>query len=1061
MSKKSLLVGISVLMSLGLVSCGEDKTNTSLPATSNGTSEGTDVSSAPSSQGTESQESSSSSSVKEDPTDALETAFLKDYSNSTVFIGQLYDNGETEEDAYEYYAENYQIVYDVSSQVGAEEPSYLYYHDYEDKSYLYFEGSSTKGEKTGWLNKGSNDAYVGLGSAYLDLRALAASFTENVDKYAYISGVYMISDEDVVDAIVEDAFSFAWFNTIDTIAITLDSQTGGFKTIKAFDSTVSVDKNLVQVNVDAIGTTNAVGTLPPKPTDSNTYEYWEYKGWTGPLKYVYPTAVTLPSDTKTLEIEHSVKLTPSLVMEKADASKNHIVEDKTLTVHSTNEKVVTVSGGFEGGDITIVAVGKGEAEVYVTASSDEGDDKGVSSNRVKVNVNGLKEQNLTDAVYDFDFTGKTGEIIGATNKITTNQAPYSIKGNEGVIVSGSASDSGVFGDDTAIIFNAFNQETLNTEEAGNAVATFDFGDQEVSGISFYYGGYYSNFKQNANMIEKIAIETSQDGTTWTQAADIKEEIISNISHDNYHLLEKSFAPVSKVRIRVDGSSIGKSFDMAMPGIAFIASDECHDHGVEDKVLVESVDIAADKKSLYVGQSQRLSFVVLPNNATDKTLDWTSTDPEVLEVKDGTVKALKAGTAKVYATSHDKGNVKSQELTFTVKDMPVLTADYEGTFKGEDNNLKTIEVTVSTSEKKAEVVYNSLTYTLNLSDYDDENNSFVFAKDNNLIKLNYSESESKMSMRGVLDGKSLQYGNGNPLELRKYVALKGMTIKAKNDVSEINGGTSVIVNAVFNPTGATDVDLKWTSSNPTVLQVPDDYDSSLNVISLSSSKVSADTDVVITAKDLNSGLVSNELHLKVLADKKVTAISLKAPKTTLKAGEETQLTYEITPNDATNKELLFTSGDETVATVDKNGLVKAKAIAADTDVTITATAQDGSGIKGTIVLTVKKNDESSNPLANTSWTGTDSDYSCDFTVAFDSKLALTISGGYASDPETLALNKTEVNGTVTTYTYDDGMTFTGVIMVYDSATSSLILDVGEGTFYDGTVNYTTNIEFSKQ
>ncbi|MFA6625187.1 MAG: hypothetical protein WCS80_05445, partial [Bacilli bacterium] len=143
MSKKSLLVGISVLMSLGLVSCGEDKTNTSLPATSNGTSEGTDVSSAPSSQGTESQESSSSSSVKEDPTDALETAFLKDYSNSTVFIGQLYDNGETEEDAYEYYAENYQIVYDVSSQVGADEPSYLYYHDYEDKSYLYFEGSST------------------------------------------------------------------------------------------------------------------------------------------------------------------------------------------------------------------------------------------------------------------------------------------------------------------------------------------------------------------------------------------------------------------------------------------------------------------------------------------------------------------------------------------------------------------------------------------------------------------------------------------------------------------------------------------------------------------------------------------------------------------------------------------------------------------------------------------------------------------------------------------------------------------------------------------------------
>lgn len=1064
MQKKSILVAIASFTALGLVSCGGGTPSSS--SGSGSSSQSPSSSSSSSSQSSSSTGSSSSqtssggsSSSSSNPSKALSEAFKKDYSNSTAFIGQLYDGGETEEDAYEYYADGYQIVYDSQAQVTGEAASYLFYHDYENESYLYFDGDTAHGEKKGWLTKGYKDTYVGLGSSYLDLRALAKCFDENVNKYNYISGVYLISDEAAVKAIVDDAFSFAWFNTIDTISISLDEETGAMATIKAFDTAVSVDKNLVQINVSNIGSTQSVGTLPAAPSENNVYEYWQYKGWTGPLKNVYPTSVSLPEEAKTLEIEHSVTLTPTFVMEKGDETKNHIEEDRTLTAHSSDEKILKVEGGSLGGDITITALAAGDAEVYVTASSADGEDKGVSSNRVSVHVNGLQKQNLEGAVYNLSFTGKSGSIIGAENSIT-GTAPYEVSANEGVSVSSSAADSGVFGTTSALILSPFGQQTMNTEEAGNAVATFDFSDQEVSGVSFYYGGYYSNFKQNASSVSKIALETSSDGKTWTEVADIKDEVIANISHDNFHLIERSFGPASKVRLRVDGDYIGKVFDLALPSIAFIADENCHNHGEVDKVPVSSINISSSKSVLYVGQSEKLSFVVLPNNATDKTLDYASSDESVLSVSNGTVTALKSGSATITATAHDGSLVKSNVLAFTVKDMPVMGSDYDGVFKGFDDGVDTLSITVSTANKSLSAAYKGKTYALSLTDYDDENSYFVFASGDDKLSIYYSSFDKTMNVKGTLGGAPIKYGNGNPITLTRYIALTSLSIAASKGETSIIGGGTVVLKASLTPSNATDLDLEWTSSNPEVLAVPSDYEPTSLSILLTSTKVSADTDVTISAKDKGTGLISNLLTLTVKAEVKVSSIVLSAAKTTLEAGESVLLSSSITPEGATNKELVFSSSDDKVATVDKTGLVKAASIKKDTSVTITATAADGSLVKGTIVILVKAT-SATNPLASTSWEGTDEDYANTFTLSFDADLKLTISGGFASDPETLSLSSSSVSGTATTYVYADGMAFTSVKLVYDSSDGSLILDVDGGSFYDGVVNYSTNITFTKK
>jgi len=77
--------------------------------------------------------------------------------------------------------------------------------------------------------------------------------------------------------------------------------------------------------------------------------------------------------------------------------------------------------------------------------------------------------------------------------------------------------------------------------------------------------------------------------------------------------------------------------------------------------------------------------------------------------------------------------------------------------------------------------------------------------------------------------------------------------------------------------------------------------------------------------------------------------------TIVNGATLQLTAVITPDNATNKEVTWSSSDaaETYLAVDQNGLVTAKAVTTD-NVTITATAKDGSGVQGTFDLSVKEN-----------------------------------------------------------------------------------------------------------
>lgn len=70
------------------------------------------------------------------------------------------------------------------------------------------------------------------------------------------------------------------------------------------------------------------------------------------------------------------------------------------------------------------------------------------------------------------------------------------------------------------------------------------------------------------------------------------------------------------------------------------------------VAVQSVTLDKQTASLTVGGSLTLKATVLPADATDKTVKWTSSSSSAT-VSDGTVKAVSAGSAEITATAGEK------------------------------------------------------------------------------------------------------------------------------------------------------------------------------------------------------------------------------------------------------------------------------------------------------------------------------------------------------------------------------------------------------------------------
>ena len=82
-----------------------------------------------------------------------------------------------------------------------------------------------------------------------------------------------------------------------------------------------------------------------------------------------------------------------------------------------------------------------------------------------------------------------------------------------------------------------------------------------------------------------------------------------------------------------------------------------------KVSVEEVVLNSSKIVLEVGNSTKLTALVLPNEATNKSIKWSISNEQIATISsEGLVTALKEGTAEIKATSEDNNIVAVCEIT---------------------------------------------------------------------------------------------------------------------------------------------------------------------------------------------------------------------------------------------------------------------------------------------------------------------------------------------------------------------------------------------------------------
>lgn len=87
--------------------------------------------------------------------------------------------------------------------------------------------------------------------------------------------------------------------------------------------------------------------------------------------------------------------------------------------------------------------------------------------------------------------------------------------------------------------------------------------------------------------------------------------------------------------------------------------------------------------------------------------------------------------------------------------------------------------------------------------------------------------------------------------------------------------------------------------------------------------------------------------------KIQKLTIKAPSKKLAAGKKVKLTLNVTPKNAANKAVKWKTSNKKYATVDKNGKITLKKKGIGKNVTITATAQDGSGKKASIKIKIMR------------------------------------------------------------------------------------------------------------
>jgi len=171
-------------------------------------------------------------------------------------------------------------------------------------------------------------------------------------------------------------------------------------------------------------------------------------------------------------------------------------------------------------------------------------------------------------------------------------------------------------------------------------------------------------------------------------------------------------------------------------------------------------------------------------------------------------------------------------------------------------------------------------------------------------------------------------------LNAPIAITGVTLNSST--INLNMGQTTQLTATITPSNATNKILTWTSSNTAIATVSNGLVTAVGAGTATITITTTDGSNISTTASVTVSVVS------------VTGLTLNSTIVSLVPTQTTQLSVTVTPPNATNKGVIWSSSDSTIATVSSSGLVTGVAIGFATIAVMTV---DGTNISATARATV--------------------------------------------------------------------------------------------------------------
>ena len=332
-----------------------------------------------------------------------------------------------------------------------------------------------------------------------------------------------------------------------------------------------------------------------------------------------------------------------------------------------------------------------------------------------------------------------------------------------------------------------------------------------------------------------------------------------------------------------------------------------------EVYPSSISISESSKEISVGENYKIEVQLLPANVTNDALTWSSSNPSVATVYNGEVVGVSPGTVVI---SVKTVNDLVEAVTITVKGVPVegLKIDKSSESITVNGSVTLVAETVPEDATNPGITWSSSDESIAVVD----NTGKVTGKKVGSVTITATSANKKTATCKVS-------------VVSKEVPITSISLKKTNISLSVN--ESYTLKATISPSSATNKAITWSSSDRSVATVSSGG-------KVTGKKVGSAT---ITATTSNGLTATAEVNVSNTA---VTGITLNKSSMSLTVGSTGTFTATVSPVNASDKSVSWSSSDRSVATVDSSGKVTAKKAGTTT---ITATASNGMTAKATVTV----------------------------------------------------------------------------------------------------------------